>query len=112
MTDLTIGTPGAAQLLLDGQATAPAVRPPAQTGDPAAARAAAEDFEAVFIAQMLNHMFAGIRADGPFGGGHAETVYRSMMVNEYGRLIAQRGGLGIADHVMAEILKTQEVDAS
>ncbi|MEE8271054.1 MAG: rod-binding protein [Alphaproteobacteria bacterium] len=82
---------------------------PRPTADPAAARAAADEFEAVFLAQMLSHMFAGIDTDGPFGGGHAEQIFRSMMVNEYGRIAAQSGGLGIADQVMAEILKVQEV---
>lgn len=79
------------------------------TGDVEAARTAAEEFEAVFISQMLEHMFAGIRTDGPFGGGHGEEMFRSMMLTEYGQMISQSGGVGIADQVMAEILRLQDV---
>jgi Rod binding domain-containing protein len=74
-----------------------------------AARAAAEEFEAVFLSQMLEHMFAGIRTDGYFGGGRSEQIFRSMTINEYGRMIARSGGVGIADRVMEEILRMQDV---
>ena len=84
---------------------------PRRTGDAEAARAAAEEFEAVFVSQMLEHMFAGIRTDGPFGGGQGEEMFRSLMLTEYGRMIARSGGLGVADQVMSEILRIQEVQA-
>jgi Rod binding domain-containing protein len=74
-----------------------------------AARSAAEEFEAVFISQMLETMFQGVKTDGPFGGGHAEGVFRSLMVKEYGQQIAKIGGIGIADNVYSEILKLQEI---
>jgi Rod binding domain-containing protein len=85
-------------------------QPPRATGDAESARAAAEEFEAVFLSQMLEHMFAGLSTDAPFGGGRSEQIFRSMMLNEYGRMIAQSGGIGIADRVMGEILQLQEVD--
>ena len=69
------------------------------------------EFEAVFLSQMLRPMFAGISTDGPFGGGHAEQTYRSMMLDEYGRSIARAGGVGIADAVMREMLGVQEAAA-
>jgi Rod binding domain-containing protein len=72
------------------------------------AREAAQEFEAVFISQMLKPMFEGMESDGPFGGGQAEAINRSMMVEEYGKQIAKSGGVGLADNVMAEILKMQE----
>ena len=81
---------------------------PARTGDTAAARQAAEEFEAVFLSQMLSHMFAGVETGGAFGGGHAEEVFRSVMVDEYGKMMARSGGVGIADAVMGEILRIQE----
>ena len=86
----------------------PALTPPAATRDPDAARAAAQEFESVFVAQMLEHMFAGVRTDGPFGGGHAEAVYRSLLLTEYGHAITRSGGIGVADQVMTEILRIQE----
>ena len=69
---------------------------------------AAEDFEAVFLSQMLESMFKGIKTDGPFGGGHAEEMMRSFMLQEYGKVMAANGGVGIADAVKREMLRAQE----
>jgi Rod binding domain-containing protein len=44
-----------------------------------------------------------------FGGGKGEEMYRSLLVEEYGKTIAKAGGVGIADQVKAEMLKLQEV---
>ena len=68
----------------------------------------AEDFEAFFLGQMLQPMFASIDTSGPFGGGHAEKVWRSMMVDEIGKSIAKSGGIGLADSVQRSILAMQE----
>lgn len=77
----------------------------------AAAAKAAQDFEAMFIAQMLQPMFAGLEGgEGLFGGGAGEDAYRGLMVEEYGKAIARAGGIGIADQVRAEMLKLQEVE--
>ena len=75
--------------------------------DEKAARNAAEQFEAVFISQFLAPIFDTVPTDGPFGGGHAESVYRGFMVEEIGKTIAKNGGFGIADSVYNEILKLQ-----
>lgn len=69
----------------------------------------AEDFEAFFLWQVFDGMFAGIPTDGPFGGGQAEQIYRSLLTQEFGRYVARSGGIGIADSVQREILKLQEV---
>ena len=73
-------------------------------------RQAAEDFEAVFLSQMLQPMFEGLETDGLFGGGSAEQIYRGVLLQEYGKALAQRGGVGIADAVEQEMLKLQEVE--
>jgi Rod binding domain-containing protein len=98
--------------LLDAQsAIAARGRPPVpvRTDDPATAREAAEEFEAFFLSQVLDGMFKGIKSDGMFGGGSAEAAIRPMLLQEYGKLLAQRGGIGLADAVMRELLITQEV---
>ena len=69
----------------------------------------AEDFEAFFLGQMLQPMFANIGTSGPFGGGHAEKVWRSMMVDEIGKSVAKSGGIGLADSVQRAIIAMQEV---
>lgn len=75
----------------------------------AQARKAAQDFEAFFIGQTMEAMFTGIETDGPFGGGNAEQMFRSLLTDQYGKEMARNGGIGIANQVYAEILKTQEV---
>lgn len=75
----------------------------------AGAAKAAQEFEAMFIAQMLKPMFQSLSTEGMFGGGKGEEMYRSLLVEEYGKTIAKAGGVGIADQVKAEMLKLQEV---
>lgn len=72
-------------------------------------RAAAEDFEAVFLSEMLRPMFENLQVDGLLGGGSAERIYQSFMVQEYGKSMAKAGDIGIADMVERELLKMQEV---
>lgn len=76
--------------------------------DHRAARETAEQFEAIFLSQMIAPMFETIPTDSFMGGGHAESVYRGMMVEEMGKSIAKSGGIGIADSVYREIIKMQE----
>ena len=78
-------------------------------GAPEEVRHAAQDFEAFFLSQMFEMMFEGIETDGPFGGGHSEKIFRSLMVAEYGKATAARGGVGIADDIIRQMLATQEV---
>lgn len=81
----------------------------ARSGESRRIREAAEQFESVFLAQMLSPMFETLGTDGMFGGGSGERVYRSLLVEEYGKAIASSGGVGIADQVEQEMLKLQEV---
>lgn len=81
---------------------------PKASADMTKAREAAVEFEAVFLAQMLKPMFDDLGSEGLFGGGHAEQMNRSMLVDEYGRQLAEAGGFGLADKVMAEMIKMQE----
>jgi len=76
-----------------------------------AIRKTATEFEAVFATQMLEPMFEELSQDGMFGGGHAEGIYQSLMVQEFGAIIAARGSLGIADIVSREMLKIQEAQS-
>lgn len=71
-------------------------------------RQTAEDFEAVFLSQMMQPMFNTVPTDGIMGGGNAESIYRGMMVDEMGKSMARSGGIGIADSVYREMLKMQE----
>ena len=93
---------------LAAQAIASAAPPRVATGNPAAARQTAQNFEGFFLSQVFESMFSGIGADSMFGGGSSETIYRSLLLQEYSKVAAKSGGVGIADAVQREILRTQE----
>jgi Rod binding domain-containing protein len=87
---------------------AAAAKPLAGSPDVAAAKKTAEDFEAFFLAQAMDSMFAGINSDKLFGAGSSENVYRSLLTQEYAKVATKNGGVGIADAVQREILRLQE----
>lgn len=83
-------------------------------GKPAAmnaakARSVSQDFEAVFLNSMFQHMFAGLQGDGPMGGSGATGVWRSLLTEQYAKSIAKSGGIGIADQVYKTLIAHQEV---
>lgn len=73
---------------------------------------AAKEFEGMFISEMLNHMFSGIEVDPEFGGGHGEEMFRSLLVNEYGKQIASGPGIGIASKVKEVMIAMQSASPS
>jgi Rod binding domain-containing protein len=85
------------------------VRPAPDTH--AKARAAAVDFESVFLSSMFNQMFTGIDGDGPFGGSGSAGVWRSFLSDEYAKNFAKQGGIGLADHVYRALITQQEANA-
>ena len=76
----------------------------------AKARAAAQDFEAVFLNSMFGQMFSGV-GEGPFNGGQAAKTWQSFLTDEYAKNFAKTGGIGIADHVYGALLAQQEAQA-
>jgi flagellar protein FlgJ len=58
------------------------VNPKPVAGNAAKARAAAEDFEAVFLNSMFQQMFANV-GNGPFSGGPGASIWRSLLTDEY-----------------------------
>lgn len=73
---------------------------------------AAENFEAFFLTRMMESMFEGVSTDGFFGGGHAEKIYRSLLLDEYGKEMAKMGGIGVKDYVLQAMLQMQEDNSS
>ncbi len=94
-----------------GQAFAGGKSGQAESAREATLRKAANEFEAVFISQMMQHMTSGLEPDPLFGGGAAEEISRSLLHQEYGKLMSGAGGIGISDAVYAQLLKQQEVGA-
>jgi len=83
----------------------------APMGDKAARIAAiaktAKDFEASFVSSMLGQMFEGLDTSGPFGGGQGEEMFRSVLMDAFGKQIVKSGGVGVAAAVQREMLKMQ-----
>jgi Rod binding domain-containing protein len=75
-------------------------------------RAAAQDFETVFLNSMFANMFTGIDGEGPFGGGTGTGVWRSFLTEEYAKTFAKSGGIGIADHVYRSLIAMQEAHSA
>ncbi|MBR1777134.1 MAG: rod-binding protein [Alphaproteobacteria bacterium] len=75
-------------------------------------RAAVEDFEAFFISQTFQQMYDTVPVNETFGGGNAEKIFRSMMIDEYGKMTAKAGGIGLTDQIMAQLLQQQEADTT
>ncbi|WP_293676719.1 rod-binding protein [uncultured Phenylobacterium sp.] len=71
------------------------------------AKDVAQKFEAQFLSSMFQSMFAGLKSDGPFGGGEGEEMFRSLQTEAMAKQVAKRGGIGVADVVQREILKMQ-----
>ncbi|MBP2310445.1 flagellar biosynthesis protein FlgJ [Azospirillum melinis] len=74
--------------------------------NPEAADKVAKEFEAMLVGQLMESMFAGMRESPLFGGGGpAEKPWRSMMLQEYGKAIAESGTLGIGRMTHDEIVR-------
>jgi peptidoglycan hydrolase FlgJ len=71
-------------------------------------RRAAEEFEAIFLAQMMAPMFEGLDTEGLGGGGMGEEIFRPMLIERYADALSQAGGVGIADSIVRELMRLQE----
>ena len=76
-------------------------------GRTAKAKAAGEDFEAVFLNSMFQQMFSGV-GQGPFSGGNGANIWRSFLTDEYSKSFVKAGGIGIASEVQRALLAQQE----
>jgi Rod binding domain-containing protein len=83
--------------------------PPVDARDRASIKATADDFEAFFVTHAFEGMFADLSSDPLFGGGEAEDIFRSFLLQEYGKQVAKAGGIGISDMVQRQLLQLQEV---
>lgn len=77
----------------------------------AKARAQANDFEAVFINSMFQHMFTGIGKEGPLGSAPGVGIWRSFLTDEYSKNFVKAGGIGLSDDIYKSLLSQQEARA-
>ncbi len=82
---------------------------PQHSAEADALRRAAEEFESVFLGEMLGPMFDGLDTEGLGGGGMGEQIFRPMLIERYAESITRSGGVGIADSVVREFMRMQQV---
>lgn len=70
-------------------------------------RRVAEQFESMFLSEMMGPMFEGLQTDGLGGGGIGEEVFRPMLIQKYAEAISHSGGIGIADSILRELTRMQ-----
>tara|TARA_B100001564_G_C20638003_1_gene670659 strand:+ start:116 stop:454 length:339 start_codon:yes stop_codon:yes gene_type:complete len=64
--------------------------------DPKKLETLTKDLEAVYLNTMLNPLFPKGNKSGLYGGGNSSNIYRSMMIQEYSKIISKQGGVGLA----------------
>ncbi len=57
---------------------------------------ACQDFEAVFVNQMLDSMRATLDKHGLLSGGIGENIYKDMLYQQYSQTMAKTAHFGIA----------------
>lgn len=76
--------------------------------DPQRMKNAAQEFESVLIGQLMNLMLESVPTSESFGGGHGEDIYRSMLGEQMGKDMAKRGGLGLSQSILNEMIQMQQ----
>lgn len=71
-------------------------------------RQQAEELEGVFLNTLMKEMFSSIDTEGDFGGGFAEETWRGMQAEQFASSMAETGGIGLADALVADLIALQE----
>jgi flagellar protein FlgJ len=80
---------------------------PAQMGH---LRAQAEELEGVFLNTLMKEMFSSLHSDTQaMGGGFGEDTWRGMQAEQMADAVARAGGIGLADSIMGDLLRIQEL---
>lgn len=102
--DVLLGAP----LIAAQQAERPAPQSPEATE---AMKKAAAEFESMMLSELLGPMFNALDTNGLGGGGSGEAMFRPMLVDNYAKGLSASGGVGIAQSVLAELVRMQTVAA-
>lgn len=70
------------------------------------------DFESMFIEQMLKGMRTSIQKSGLIDGGNAEEIYTSMLDSEYAKSMAAQRSTGLADMIERQLLTSMGVKST
>ena len=67
-----------------------------------------EDFESIFISQMLKEMRKSIPKSGLLDGGSQQDMYLSLFDEELSKSMAKRGGIGLGKILYQNITKQSQ----
>lgn len=65
----------------------------------------AVEFEALYVELMLKSMRGEGRGDSMTGGGKAGETYRALLDQEYARIVAANGALGLGANIEKELVR-------
>lgn len=72
----------------------------------------AQGLEANFFQTMIGSMFEGIKGEGLLGtAATGQDSWRGMLVEQYGRTMSAKGGIGLAPQIYREMLRHQELSS-
>ncbi len=75
-------------------------------------KAACQDFESLFVHQMLEQMRKTVPEGGMFSGGKAEALYTSMLDSEVAKTISRDRGMGLASVLYRQLITQIDPDGS
>ncbi len=88
-----------------------ALKSAAKRDDPAAVKAAAQQFEALFLQMMLKSMRDASPSDGPFDSEQTR-MYESMLDQQMAQVMAARGSTGLAAVIEKQLTRGGDQTAS
>ncbi len=91
------------QQLLSQALTATPTKVPGR--DPQKLKDAAQQFEAVFLQQIFKEMRKTVPDDGLIPRGNADDMYTQLQDMEAAKVMAERGGIGLAELMLQELLQ-------
>lgn len=62
-----------------------------------------QEFEAIFIKQMLNTMRKTVNKSGLLDGGQAEEIFEDMLYDNYAQSMAETANFGLADSIYRQL---------
>ena len=72
-------------------------------------RSTADEFEAVFLAEMLSHTSLSETSES-FGGGAGEDAFGSLLTREWANHMTARGGIGLSETIFQALVAREGGD--
>jgi flagellar protein FlgJ len=63
----------------------------------------AKELEGVFLSVIIEPMFSEGKNSDLYGGGNGQGIFRTLMIQEYGKMLAEAGGVGLAAGIVKQL---------